>query len=78
MTDVTVERFAEPASLVRGLSRLRQAGLTPRGLLFLALAPDGAIHVGTPADPEQVTQIKVGEKLAPVLLSNSAMVSLIA
>jgi hypothetical protein len=66
MTEVTVERFAEPASLVRGLSRLRQGGLTPRGLLFLALAPDGAIHVGTPADPEQVTQIKVGEKLALV------------
>jgi hypothetical protein len=39
-------------------------GLTPRGLLFLALSPDGAIHIGTPSDAERVTSIKVGEKLA--------------
>ena len=66
MSDVTVERFPEPASLLRGLARLRQSGLTPRGLLFLALAPDGGIHLGTPADSERVTSIKVGEKLALV------------
>ncbi len=66
MTEVTVERFGEPASLLRGLSRLRQAGLTPRGLLFVALASDGGIHVGTPADHAAVTSIKVGEKLALV------------
>ena len=66
MTEVTVEPFAEPASFLRGLSRLRQSGLTPRGLLFVALAPDGTIHLGTPADPERVTSIKVGEKLALV------------
>lgn len=66
MSDVNVERFGEPASLLRGLARLRRSGLTPRGLLFLALSPDGAIHVGTPADLEQVTSIKVGEKLALV------------
>jgi hypothetical protein len=66
MSEVTVERFPEPASLVRGLSRLRQSGLTPRGLLFAALAPDGSIHLGTPADGDRVTSIKVGEKLALV------------
>jgi len=66
MSDVAVERFAEPASLVRGLGRLRQAGLTPRGLLFVALGSDGGVHLGTPANPELVTSIKVGEKLALV------------
>lgn len=66
MSPVTVERFAEPAALLRGLARLRQGGLTPRGLLFVALAPDGSISVGTPTDAEQVTSIKVGEKLALV------------
>lgn len=66
MADVVIEKFAEPASLLRGLSRLRQSGLTPRGLLFVALGADGATHLGTPADPEQVTSIKVGEKLALV------------
>ena len=66
MTEVVVERFAEPASFVRGLSRLRQGGLTPRGLLFIALSPDGAVHVGTPADSDKVTSIKIGEKLALV------------
>jgi hypothetical protein len=63
---VKVERFAEPAALLRGMKRLRETGLTPRGLLFLAIAPDGAIHVGVPEDPELVTSIKVGEKLALV------------
>src|SRR5262245_34718741 len=66
MSGVVVERFGEPASLLRGMKRLRETGLTPRGLLFLALSPDGAIHVGIPEDPEQITQIKVGEKLALV------------
>lgn len=66
MTDVVVERFAEPASFVRGLSTARRNGLTPRGLLFLALAPDGSVHLGTPADADKVTSIKIGEKLALV------------
>jgi hypothetical protein len=63
---VLVEHYADPAALSRGLKQLRERGLTPRGLLFLALSPDGAIHVGVPADPEQITQIRVGEKLALV------------
>jgi hypothetical protein len=63
---VLVEHFPDPAALLRGLKAQRERGLTPRGLLFLALSPDGAIHVGVPADPDEVTQIKVGEKLALV------------
>ena len=63
-TGVRVERFGEPTSLLRGLKELRKKGLTPRGLLFLALSPDGAIHLGIPDDAETITSIKVGEKLA--------------
>lgn len=66
MGAVIIEKFNEPTGLYLGLKRLRQAGLTPRGLLFMALGSDGAIHVGIPEDNEQVTQIKVGEKLALV------------
>jgi hypothetical protein len=63
---VRVERFTDPAALLRGLKALREQGVTPRGLVFLALSPDGAIHLGLPADQEQITQIKIGEKLALV------------
>ncbi len=45
---VRVERYGEPAALLRGLKELREQGLTPRGMLFLAQAPDGAIHLGVP------------------------------
>jgi hypothetical protein len=63
---VVVERYGEPAALLRGLKAMRERGLTPRGMLFLALSPDGAIHLGIPANPDEITQIKVGEKLALV------------
>jgi hypothetical protein len=66
MSRVQVERFSEPTAFLRGLKRLRSGGLTPRGLLFLALAPDGAIYIGTPEDPDEITSIKIGEKLALV------------
>jgi hypothetical protein len=66
MSQILVEKFASPAALLRGLKALREKGLTPRGMLFLALSSDGAIHLGIPSDPDQVTQIRVGEKLALV------------
>ena len=66
MKGVRIEDFSEPAGLLRGMKRLRESGVTPRGLLFLALSPGGAIHLGLPEDPDQVTEIKVGEKLALV------------
>jgi hypothetical protein len=61
---VLVESFSGPPALLRGLKLMRERGITPRGLLFLALSPDGTVHVGVPSDPEQITSIKVGEKLA--------------
>ncbi len=66
MSGVRVESFTGPTMFLQGLKALRQTGLTPRGLLFLALSPDGKIHLGVPEDPERVTSIKIGEKLALV------------
>ena len=63
---VLVESFSGPPALLRGLRAMRERGITPRGLLFLAFSPDGAVHVAVPEDPEQITSIKVGEKLALV------------
>jgi hypothetical protein len=63
---VFVEKYTGPAPLIQGLKKLRERGVTPRGLLFLALAPDGAIHIGVPDDPEQFASLKVGQKLALV------------
>jgi hypothetical protein len=61
---VLVEKFSGPASLLQGLKKLRPLG--PRGLLFVAISPDGAIHIATLSDPDRVTSIKIGEKLALV------------
>lgn len=63
---ICVSRFRDPAALAVGLRDLRRAGLTPRGLLFVALDPRGEIHLATPEDPEQVAAVRVGEKLSLV------------
>jgi hypothetical protein len=63
---VTVEKFTGPASFLQGLTALRKRGVTPRGLLFLALSPDGTIHIGVPDDAEEFASLKVGQKLALV------------
>ena len=57
-------RYSDPATFMMGLGTLRRSGLTPRGLLFLALEPSGAIHVVVPADLDEVTRIRVGDKMA--------------
>ncbi len=66
MGSVIVEKYSGPTALLHGLRTLRSNGLTPRGLLFVAIAPDGSIHLGRPSDPELITKIKIGEKLALV------------
>jgi hypothetical protein len=65
-TAISVEKYTGPAPLIQGLRKLRERGVTPRGLLFLALSSDGTIHVAVPEDPEQFSSLKVGEKLALV------------
>jgi hypothetical protein len=57
-------RFRDPAAFAIGLNELRRKGLTPRGLMFVALDPRGETHVCVPEDLERVTQIRVGDKLS--------------
>jgi len=63
MIPALVHRFQNPAALYLGLEQLRRRGLTPRGVLFIALDPRGEIHVATPDDEDAVTKVKVGRKL---------------
>lgn len=63
MSAIHVERYAEPTGFLLGLAALRRRGLTPRGLLFLALESSGAISVGVPDDLDRVATLKVGDKL---------------
>jgi hypothetical protein len=63
MIPVRVHRFRDPTALVMGLDELGMRGLTPRGLLFIALDPRGETHIAIPEDASSVTRIKVGDKL---------------
>ncbi len=56
-------RYHNPAALYLGLEDLRKRGLTPRGILFIALDPRGETHVAVPDDLDAVTKMKVGDKL---------------
>jgi hypothetical protein len=47
-----------------GLAALREAGLTTRGVLFLAIDDRGAISMAVPEHMREVTRIKVGHKLS--------------
>ena len=63
MIPVNTYRYRDPVALSLGLNDLRRSGLTPRGLLFVALDASGEPHLAVPADTDQVTQIRVGDKL---------------
>jgi len=63
---LVVEKYSGPAPYLAGLKRLRERGVTPRSLLFLALTSDGAIHIAVPEDADQFASLKVGQKLALV------------
>lgn len=59
-----VYRYRDPAALAAGLRELRRQGLTPRGLLFVALDPRGETYVAVPDDGDLVAEVRVGEKLS--------------
>jgi hypothetical protein len=61
-----VYHYRTPAALILGLKELRKQGLTPRGLLFIALDPRGETHVVVPEDLDAVASIRVGDKLSLV------------
>ena len=62
--DVTTFRYRDPAGVPIGLGELRRRGLTPRGLVFVALDPRGETRVAVPSDLDAATTLKVGDKLS--------------
>lgn len=64
MFSTRVYHYRQPAAVVLGLKELRKQGLTPRGLLFVALDPRGEIYLVVPEDLDAVASIRVGDKLA--------------
>jgi len=57
-------RYPNVPTLLRGVTDLRRAGVTPRGLLFLAVDDGGVTHLGVPENVDEVEKIKVGHKLS--------------
>lgn len=64
MIPARVHQYRNPAAVALGLRELRKRGLTPRGLLFIALDPRGTTFIAVPDDLDAVARIKVGDKLA--------------
>jgi hypothetical protein len=63
MIPARVYHYRDPAAVVIGLNELLGRGLTPRGILFIALDPRGDTHIAVPDDFDSVTRIRVGDKL---------------
>lgn len=61
-----VYHYRQPAALTLGLKQLRKHGLTPRGVLFVALDPRGETYLVVPEDLGAVAGIRVGDKLSLV------------
>jgi hypothetical protein len=64
MLATRVYHYRDPAGLILGLRELRKQGLTPRGLLFVALDPRGETSIAVPEDLDAVANVKVGDKLS--------------
>jgi len=64
MTAIASHSFPDAVAMLRGLGQLRRRGVTPRGLLFLALDPRGVVYLAVPEDVDEVARIRVGEKMA--------------
>lgn len=65
-----IESYSDTFGLIHGLGALRTKGLTPRGLLFVALNSQGRIYLAIPEELQQLEEsptrsaMRVGEKLA--------------
>src|ERR1051325_7649384 len=66
MFETRVFHYRDPAAVILGLKELRKQGLTPRGLLFVALDPRGETYIAVPEDLDAVSNIRVGDKLSLV------------
>lgn len=61
-----VFRYRDTLAVTAGLRELRLRGLTPRGLLFVALDPRGEVYLAIPEDPDAISSVRVGEKFSLV------------
>lgn len=66
MFPTRVYHYRDPAAVILGLKELRKQGLTPRGVLFVALDPRGETYIAVPEDFDAVASIRVGDKLSLV------------
>jgi len=66
MLATRVLHYRDPAAVILGLKELRKQGLTPRGLLLVALDPRGETSIAVPEDLDAVENIRVGDKLSLV------------
>jgi hypothetical protein len=64
MIPTRVYHYRDPAAVILGLKELRKKGLTPRGLLFVALDPRGETYIAVPEDLDAVANVRVGDKLS--------------
>lgn len=64
MLATRVYHYRDPAAVILGLKELRKKGLTPRGLLFIALDPRGETYIAVPEDLDAVADLRVGDKLS--------------
>ena len=64
MFPTKIYHYRDPAAVILGLKELRKQGLTPRGLLFVALDPRGETSVVVPEDFDAVASVRVGDKLS--------------
>ena len=64
MFPTKIYHYRDPAAVILGLKELRKQGLTPRGLLFVALDPRGETSIAVPEDLDAVSSIRVGDKLS--------------
>ncbi len=66
MLATRIYHYRDPAAVILGLKELRKQGLTPRGLLFVALDPRGETSVVVPEDFDAVASVRVGDKMSLV------------
>jgi hypothetical protein len=64
MLATRVYKYRDPAAVILGLKELRRKGLTPRGILFVALDPRGETYIAVPEDLDAVANVRVGDKLS--------------
>lgn len=63
MIPAKVFHFREPAAAIIGFQELSKRGITPRGILFIALDTRGECHVAIPSDSGRVAGLRVGDKM---------------